>query len=52
MLQRKVFWWGAGSAAVLVLGMAAWVSFFCEEESEEEALFWEDRAFDRGLRCP
>lgn len=49
MLQRKVFWWGAGSAAVLLLGMVAWVSLLCEEQSEEEAFFL-DRAFDRGLR--
>ena len=51
VLQRKVFWWGSGSAAVLVLGMAAWVSWWCDEEDEEDAFFL-DRAFDRGMRCP
>ena len=50
MLRRKVFWWGAGSAAALVLGAAGWVSLLCDEE-EWEAAFWLDRAFDRGLRC-
>ena len=50
MLRRKGFWWGAGSAAALVLGAAAWVSLLCDEE-EGEAAFWRDRAFDRGLRC-
>ena len=35
----------------MMLGMAAWVSLFCDEVDEEEDAFFLDRAFDRGMRC-